>query len=200
MFKHGADATRIYEGTETRADGILFSAALAILVTKDKGYRLTPRVFSSLVGFVGLDGVGLLFWWLQDYSPHIYRWGLLALSVATVAIITAAIDGPSLSPLRWIGERSYGIYLWHMPTILPLAVEGPPAVARLRGYGHSCGLGSHLVDVGRRSYPTPRSIAPVKNWMAQRNSLPRMAWAIPATVLVAVPAMGVPAAFNDLPG
>ena len=41
LFNTGADATRVYEGTDTRAGGILLGAALAIALTKQRGYRST---------------------------------------------------------------------------------------------------------------------------------------------------------------
>ncbi len=63
-------------------------------------------------------GIGFLYWWLTDYSPHRYNWGLLALSVARVAVITAAMDQRTLyskffglAPLRWIGARSESIWM-----------------------------------------------------------------------------------------
>lgn len=40
-------------------------------------------------------------------------------------------------------------------------------------------------------------IAPLKQWWAKRHTLPRMALAIPATLLAAVVSMGVPAAWNN---
>jgi len=40
-------------------------------------------------------------------------------------------------------------------------------------------------------------LAPLKQWWDKRNTLPRMALAIPATLLAAVVSMGVPAAWNN---
>lgn len=204
-FHHGADATRVYEGTDTRAGGILFGAALAILLTKNMGYQLAPRVLSSLAGLAGVVSIGLLFWWLQDYSPHIYSWGLLVLSIATVAVILAALDSRTLiskffalAPLRWIGERSYGIYLWHMPVVvfLPKWSEQP--------WLHALVVAVISIVLAHISWtlvedPIRRRgvVTPVKEWWGKRNVLPRMALAVPATILAAVVAIGMPAAWND---
>ena len=61
----------------------------------------------------------------DGYSSFLYRGGQGLVSVCTVLVIGSLLntDGIlswllSAAPLIWIGERSYGIYLWHYPVIL----------------------------------------------------------------------------------
>ena len=182
LFNTGADATRVYEGTDTRAGGILLGAALAIALTNAHGYRIPPRALTIPAALLGVLGIGALFWLLPDYSPNLYNWGLLALSAASVAVITAALDKRTLTskffgltPLRWIGERSYGIYLWHLPAIVfipqweNLPWAHPVLVTMVAiALAH---ISWTLVEDPIRRHGV---VTPLKQWWAQRHTLPRL--------------------------
>src|SRR5256884_6343320 len=82
----------------------------------------------ELLGIAALVGSVLLFLQMQDFNPTLYQGGDLAAAFCFTVLI-AAVAHPRLgigqalgiAPLRWIGERSYGIYLWHWPIILLVA-------------------------------------------------------------------------------
>jgi len=134
LYHPGYDPTRVYEGTDTRAFGLLIGAAVAMVYPTRRGGRTLsagPRRTLDAAGLAGLAVVVLLVWRTNEYSDFMFRGGLELLSVAT-ALVVAAVATPGgllgralgWTPMRWIGVRSYGIYLWHYPIIVLTAAAG----------------------------------------------------------------------------
>jgi peptidoglycan/LPS O-acetylase OafA/YrhL len=134
LYEPGIDPSRVYYGTDTRALELMVGAALAtIWPSRHLRGRVTPGARRTIdaAGVAGLAVIGLMFWRSTEFSPFLYRGGFLVLSFATVLAVAAMAHpatrlGPVVGcrPMRWIGQRSYGIYLWHFPIIVLTTPEG----------------------------------------------------------------------------
>ena len=141
--------TRVYYGTDTHLSGLMIGAALAMLLLGPSRAGTRSALWEKhrravIGGSLITLAVGLLT--LEESSPLTFRGGILLISLLTGVLILAAVDRPGrlrqaleLPPLRWIGERSYGLYLWHWPVVLLVSAEyavepGSPAYLWTRGF------------------------------------------------------------------
>lgn len=143
LFHPGYDPTRAYEGTDARAFTLLIGAALAIVwptdIRRHAAVNLPLRNRLDGVACLGAAAIIVLIAMTDAFSSFLYPYGFLLLSCATAAVVAAVVHPASRvgaflgrGPLRWVGVRSYGIYLWQWP-IIALATPVGQSPGLLRG-------------------------------------------------------------------
>ncbi|WP_100487965.1 acyltransferase family protein [Sporolactobacillus pectinivorans] len=128
LYQPGADPSRIYYGTDTRAFSILIGAALAMILPSRKftnPLSAGSRILLEAAGTLGFIVILAMIAFSNEYDGFIYRGGMFGMSVAAAAVIAAAVHPSTwfgkvlgILPLRWIGVRSYSMYLWQYPIII----------------------------------------------------------------------------------
>jgi peptidoglycan/LPS O-acetylase OafA/YrhL len=191
-----ADSSRLYFGTDTHASALLLGAAAAAVMAGlaarlERGIPVGVRAAWDVVGVAALVAVC---WWMHAfdyYRPGLYRGGFLAFAAIGVVVVATASASRGwlgraldVAPMRWIGERSYGLYLWHWPVFvytrpgLDWSLHGSAALAvRLA-------IVALLTEVSYRFVEVPLRREGIVS-LARRLGVPRT-WRIVAPVLSAV--------------
>ena len=141
-FPDFADPSRAYFGTDSHSMGLLIGAAMATFWRPGRMRRSLPTGASAIITAIGIAALLAVIWFfvfVGEFTPWLYRGGFLGLALIVATLIAAASHpgvglGKAMGtqPWRYIGQRSYGLYLWHWPVFmatrpgLDLSLDGVP--------------------------------------------------------------------------
>jgi len=204
------DPSRVYFGSDTHAMGLLLGAALACVWRPARMRSMVAPSARKAIDTIGVGALALLlvvYLTVPEDSYFLYRFGgFLWLSVVVVVLLVMASHpagrlGPILGrqPLRYIGERSYGLYLWHWPIFmvtrpgLDIPLEGFPALLLRLGLTFAVAeLSYRFVELPIRHGALTRAWAHWKSVTGeQKQRLRQRAIAVAAASALAIGAVGV---------
>ena len=115
--------SHIYFGTDTHSLGLFLGSALAVSwIPQNLSANIEKRAQDVIdaIGVVGLLGLISTFLFIDQTNANLYRIafplaGIFGCLVIISLVHPASRFAPLIStaPFRWIGQRSYGIYIWH---------------------------------------------------------------------------------------
>jgi peptidoglycan/LPS O-acetylase OafA/YrhL len=127
LYHPGADVNRIYYGSDTHAQGLLLGSALGLVIAPSRlASSVAPqaRRLLDLLGGGAIAALAVIMVFTSQSGGFTWRGGMvLVVILAGIAVIVAAHPASHLSvvlgskPMRWMGTRSYSIYLWHWPIL-----------------------------------------------------------------------------------
>jgi peptidoglycan/LPS O-acetylase OafA/YrhL len=129
LYHPGVDPSRLYYGTDTRAQDLLVGAVVAIVLsTRRPATSRQSRYRYSALTLVAALAFGVVWSRLNESSAFPYRGGFLLADVLAALVILGVVQAPrelvarvlSWRPLTYLGQISYGLYLWHLPVFLVL--------------------------------------------------------------------------------
>jgi peptidoglycan/LPS O-acetylase OafA/YrhL len=115
--------SHIYFGTDTHSLGLFLGSALAVSwIPQNLSADIEKRAQDVVdaIGVIGLLGLIAAFLFIDESNASLYRIafplaGIFGCLVIISLVHPASRFAPLISsaPFKWVGQRSYGIYIWH---------------------------------------------------------------------------------------
>lgn len=200
-----ADTSRVYFGSDTHSMGLFLGSAagaLVALIAARPGARPRKRAWlvsiTDGVGWVALGVVVYQFFALDEYHPGLYRGGFLLFDAVVLVTILCCVRAGSLfgrvldiRPVRWIGQRSYSIYVWHWPVAVvtrpDLDVHGPLFLINIGRFVLILGLSA----LSYRYIEVPLRAGRWRFWESDPGKSQQRPWALGAIVTTSVVAIAL---------
>ena len=166
--------SHIYFGTDTHSLGLFLGSALAVSwIPRNLTRNISQRAqdFIDGIGVFGFIGLLCIFLFIDQSNATLYQIAFpLAGLFGCATIISVVHPASRFSPLLsnrvflWIGQRSYGIYLWHW-VIFQITRPGADLTGNLLALNVARVLVVlALADISLRAIEIPIRKGVVQNW------------------------------------
>ncbi|OFN74029.1 hypothetical protein HMPREF3056_08660 [Corynebacterium sp. HMSC056F09] len=205
LFTPGEDPTRVYYGTDTHAFGLLIGALLSLLLTStskeakaDSWASTSTGVIAGTIGSFALIGYLAQLVWMGADLEFTYRGGLVLTSLLGAAMIWGVVreTGPltwlfRTRVMRWLGQRSFSLYLWHWPVVMILRElsDAPAWLLGLLALPVSCLLAEVTYQFVENPFRRAGYVATWRTYWASRPTVAEMKDGFGKAMWPAVPAM-----------
>ena len=166
--------SHIYFGTDTHSLGLFLGSALAVSWIPR---NLTPNIsqraqdFVDGIGVFGFIGLLCIFLFIDQENATLYQIAFpLAALFGCATLVSIVHPASRFSPLLsnrvflWIGQRSYGIYLWHW-VVFQITRPGADLTGNLTALNIARVLiVLALADISLRAIEIPIRNGVVQNW------------------------------------
>lgn len=144
----GSTIARLYNGLDTRVDGLMIGGALAVLLSSEIFFDFVEDTVSkylpwlSWLSILVIVSIAFLGNW---YKFGMHYWGFILVGISSgIVILDLTLRSSSFfgrlmrqKSLVWVGTISYGLYLWHYPIFRTVNAAGFHGMAK---YGLYFGL------------------------------------------------------------
>ncbi len=166
--------SHIYFGTDTHSLGLFLGSALAVSwIPRNLTQNISQRAqdFIDGIGVFGFIGLLCIFLFIEETNATLYQLAFpLAGLFGCATIISIVHPASRFSPILsnkvfiWIGQRSYGIYLWHW-VVFQITRPGADLTGSLLALNVARVLVVlALADISLRAIEIPIRKGVVQNW------------------------------------